>query len=138
MACALVQPVDVLRHERVQFAAPLELDERAMTGVRPRVPCRMLDSALPRELPHLGIRHVVMDVGKLLGLRVLRPYTLRSAKIGNAGIGGDSRTGEDDDPRRLVYPAAGVRHGVVGVREDTHAACESYRAAYNPHSHSYP
>ena len=58
----LVQSVDVLRDERVELSGAFEVRKRAMPCVRFGVPRRMIEPLLPRQLAHLGIRHVVMDV----------------------------------------------------------------------------
>jgi hypothetical protein len=52
-------------------------------------PRRMLEAALPRQLPDLRIRHVVMDVGEPLRFGIFRPKALRPAEIRNARFGGD-------------------------------------------------
>lgn len=97
VACFLVQTVDVLRDQRVQSSGAFERRQRAMAGIRLRMECRMHETLLPCEPADLGIRHVAMDVGKLFGLWILRPDALRTAKIRNAGFGGDAGTRERDD-----------------------------------------
>ena len=66
--------------------------------------------ALPGRLAHFGIGHVVVDVGELLGLRVLRPDALRAAEIRDAGVGGDARAGQHHDTLRLFDPAPHLLH----------------------------
>ena len=98
VARALMQAVDVLGDQCVQLPAALELDERVMPGVRRGVPGRVIEAAAPREPPHLGIGHVVVNVGELFGRRIARPDALRAPKIRDAGIGRDSRAGQGDEP----------------------------------------
>src|SRR6059036_1821865 len=76
-----MQAVDILRDQRVQFSAPFELHEGSMPGVGRGMPRGMIDTALPRELADLGIRHVVMNVGEPFSFRVLGPHALRTAEI---------------------------------------------------------
>src|SRR5205823_11223080 len=106
VAGELVQLVDVLRDERMELALALELDQREMAGVRLRVPRGMLQPALPRGFAHLGIVEVVVDVGELLGERILGPHALRPAEVGNARVGGDAGARENDNAPRDFYPAA--------------------------------
>ena len=102
----LVQAVDVLRDQRVQQAAVLELDERAMPGPWLRRPRGVMEPPLPGELPHLGIGHVVVDVREPLGFRVLRPDALRAAEVGDAGVGRDAGARQRDDARGTADPVA--------------------------------
>ena len=106
MTGELMEAVDVLRDQREHRAAALELDQRAMAGVRRGAPGRMLETALPGEPPHFGIRHVVLDVRKLLGFRILGPDTLRPAEVGNSGLGGNPGAGERDHTCRGGEPTA--------------------------------
>src|SRR5204862_6289810 len=92
----LVQLVDVLRDQRMELPPALELDQRQMTRVGLRLPGGMVEAALPRGSAHLGIGEVVMDVGELLGERILGPHALRSAEVGNAGVGGDAGAGQNN------------------------------------------
>ena len=55
------------------------------------------EPALPRALAHLGIGHVVLEGGHLLGLGIARPHALRPAEVRDARLRGDARAGEDDD-----------------------------------------
>src|SRR6186713_1646807 len=75
-----------------------------MPGVGPCRPRRARHAVLPRELPHLAVGEVVVDVGHLLGERIPRPQPLRAAEIGDAGVGRDARAGEDDDALGRVDP----------------------------------
>src|SRR2546423_14996643 len=52
----------------------------------------------------LGIGDVVVDIGELLRLRVLRPQSLRPAKIRNPGLSGDAGAGEDHDAPGILDP----------------------------------
>jgi len=88
-----MQTVDILRDQRVQLAAALELGQREMSGVR-RQPGRMIETTAPRAPPHVGIGHVVVNVRELLCLRIARPHALRASKIRNARIGRDPCAGE--------------------------------------------
>ena len=110
-----MQAVDVLGDERIEDAAPLQGDERAVPGVGLPVVNGHLQPAAPRALAHLGIGDVVLDRGHLLGLRVLRPHALGAAKIRNAGVGRDAGAGEDDDTPRGVDPAANGGEGRLQV-----------------------
>src|SRR5206468_399718 len=58
----LVEPIDVLRDNRLQDAAPLELDERPMSGTWDRAPRRVRESSLPGESSDFRVRHVVANV----------------------------------------------------------------------------
>jgi len=105
----LVQLVDVLRDERVQLASLLQSNQSKMTRVGPRRPGGARQPVLPRGSAHLGIGKVVVDVGKLLGERILRPHALRAAEVGDAGIGGNARAGQDDDALRRLDPVSDRR-----------------------------
>ena len=106
IACLLVHAVDVLRHQRVQLAAALERHKRAMAGVRFGVPRRMVDPPLPGGDADRAVGHVIVDVGEALGRRILRPDTLRPAKIGNAGFSRNAGARQRDDAGSPVDPAA--------------------------------
>ena len=71
LAGALVQLVDVLGDERVQLAAPLELDERAVAGVRlgASTPANRGASARRPCAPRVG--EIVLDRRLLLGGGIL-------------------------------------------------------------------
>src|SRR5258705_12442969 len=113
MAGALVQTVNVLGDEPVQPAALFELHERAVTRIRSGGPRRMLEAALPRQLPDFRIRHVVMNVGEPLCLGILRPQTLRPAEIGDTRFGGDPGPRQHDDARGFVNPATRILNRVT-------------------------
>ena len=100
----VVQPVDVLGHEHVQRALALELDEREVRRVRLRVPHLAGAPVLPRPPPDLRIRHVVLQGRGLLGVRVLRPHAVRTAEVGDAGLGRDPRAREHHHVRRVAQP----------------------------------
>ena len=101
----VVQAVDVLGDERVHVRDARELGDGAVPGVRLGAPHLGAQPVLPRELPHLGIRHVVLQRRGLLGRGVLRPHAVRAAEVGDAGLGGDARAGEDHDRARVAQPA---------------------------------
>ena len=63
-------------------ALALELDHRPMAGVGLGRPGRVVQSLLPRQPPHLGVGHVVVDVRGALGLRVLGPEPFGPRKSG--------------------------------------------------------
>src|SRR5438128_1572247 len=107
----LVEPVDVLGDERVELAAALEGDEGAMAGIGLGLPGRRLQAALPRALAHLGIGDVVLQRGLLLRLRILGPYALGAAKVGDARVGGDARAREHHDALGRLDPGPDLAHG---------------------------
>ena len=120
----LMQLVDVLRHHGVQLAGALEIDDRPMSRVRLRVPCRRVLSRAPGLLPHLGITHVVLQRRRLLGRRVLRPDAVRPAEVGDARVGRDARAGEHHDALRVADCSLGQtdrrcrsRHQCVAYHE---------------------
>ena len=128
-AGALVQLVDVLRHERVQLAAPLERDERAVAGVRLGAPGRRVEARAPGRPPHLGFGEVVLDRRLLLGRRVLRPHAARPAEVGDAGLGRDAGAGEDDDAPGRVDETPCVRSAIAASTVERAALSSSRRAA---------
>src|SRR6266516_4592777 len=77
-----------------------------MARVRFGLPRGMLQTALPGESAHLGIRHVVMNVREPLGLGVGGPNAARTAEIGNAGVSRDASARQRDDARGGIDPAA--------------------------------
>src|SRR6478736_8958449 len=110
-----MQSVDVLRYERVQLPPALEFHQRTVSRVWHGGPGRMLGAAPPCQLPDFRIRHVVMNVGQLLSLRVLRPDALRSAKVGNPRLRGDARAGQCDDTCRVLDPVSNLYDSVLLV-----------------------
>src|SRR6185503_1761275 len=72
-------------------------DQSEVTRIRLRRPRRAAHAVLPGKLPHLAVGEVVMDVGHLLGERILGPQALRPAEVRDARVGGDSRAGQRDD-----------------------------------------
>src|SRR5688500_5378388 len=87
-------------------AAPFEIRQGAMSGIGFRVPCRMRQALLPRELAHLRIGHVVVNVREPLGFRVGRPHTLWTSEVRDAGLGRNAGAGQSDDAGGIVNPAA--------------------------------
>src|SRR5437879_4028133 len=77
----------------------------------------MREARVPGFPSDLGIGDVVVDVGELLRLRVLRPQSLRAAKIRNPGLGGDAGAREDHDARGALDPRA---DGGDGRFKETH------------------
>ena len=77
-----VQPVDVLGDERVHRRLLLQLRDRAVAGVRLRLPDLAAQPVLPRELPDLGVRDVVLERRGLLRRGVLRPDPCGPRKSG--------------------------------------------------------
>ena len=69
-----------------------------------RAPRRARQAVLPRGLAHLGIGQVVVDVGHLLGVRILGPHALRAAEVRNARVGRDAGAGEHDDALGVFDP----------------------------------
>jgi hypothetical protein len=93
-AGALVQAVDVLRDHRVHPAAVLELRERAVAVVR--LGASEQREPLAVEIPHLrGVGEERVD-RRVFERVVLCPDTARRAKVRNAGLGADARTGQHD------------------------------------------
>ena len=82
---------------RVQLPRAFERDERAMPVVRLRLPRRTVQPRLPRQLPHVGIGHVVVDVRHPLRFRIPGPDAIWTSEIGNAGFGGDPGARQRDD-----------------------------------------
>ena len=91
---ALVQEVDVLRHDRLDEAEPLELGERQVSGVR-----LGLDEhrhARLVEAPHLD-RVAAERVDRAVLERVeARPEAGRRAEVGDAALCADARPRQDD------------------------------------------
>src|SRR5688500_3718776 len=103
-----MQLVDVLRDEGMELVSFLQLDDGQVPGVRLRGPGRARHAVLPGELPHLGVREVVVDVGHLFCERILGPQALRAAEVRDAGVGGDAGAGQDDDAPGGVNPGTRV------------------------------
>lgn len=100
----LMQPVDVLRDQRVQFPAALELDQRQMSVVRLRAPGWMLQAALPREPANFRIGHVVVNVGKFFRFRIFRPQPLWAAEIRNSGLGRNAGARQRNHAGTVIDP----------------------------------
>ena len=92
-----MKTVDVLRAGRVKRPCPLEPHQRGMPVVRLCLPRRAVQPRLPRQLPHVWIGHVVVDVRHPFRFRISGPDAVRPSEIGNAGLGGDPRAGQRDD-----------------------------------------
>ena len=73
VARALMESVDILRDERKEFAAALEIDQCSMTRVGLCRPRWIFEPRLPCRLAHFTIGNVVTNVGHFLGGRVSRP-----------------------------------------------------------------
>ena len=101
MPCLLMQLVNVLRHQRNQHAALLQLHQRAMPVVWLRTPCRRTHAILPRQLTHFRIFQIVAERRHLFGFRVTRPQTIWAAIIGDSRIGRNTRAGKHGDAQRL-------------------------------------
>src|SRR5262249_53855075 len=104
----LVQPVDVLGHDRLNQATPLELRQREMTGVRLGVG----EDAHPQrvELPDLvGVAPERVD-GRVLHRVVLRPDSAAGPEVGNAALGADPRAGQDDARLALAQQLDELAH----------------------------
>src|SRR5262249_23484652 len=85
----------------------------------------------------------------LFGLGILGPETLRTAEVGDAGLGGDAGAGQDDDLLRVAQPTGDLVefevdvHGprrydalaraVASGRTDGVASREPYPAGHTPH-----
>src|SRR5206468_1984664 len=80
--------------------------EGAMPVVRPRLPRRRVEPALPCPLADLGIGDVVLQRRLLLGLGILRPDALRPPEVGNAGVRRDAGARERHHAPGLLDPAA--------------------------------
>src|SRR5690606_39580073 len=60
-ACLLVEFVDVLRDQRGELSAALEVDQRAVCRVRAGAPGRMVQELLPSLLSHFGTGHIGLE-----------------------------------------------------------------------------
>jgi hypothetical protein len=109
----LMQAVDVLGDDGAELSASFEGDERAVASVRARVPRRVLDAAAPGQPPHLGIRHVVVNVRQTLGFGISGPDALGTAKVRNSGLGGNAGARQRDDRARRVNPGRHVPNDVA-------------------------
>src|SRR5947209_20361539 len=87
-----------------------------MSGIGLGIPPRMRKAALPSQLADLRIGHVIANVGELLGLGILRPNTLRAAKIRDARVRGDAGPSQHHDTLGLFNPLAGSLHVFVHIR----------------------
>ena len=114
---ALVQFVDILGDEGVEFLSPLEFDERLMTSVGINVrPQGSLGSLGPVGAPHRRVADVEVDIRRALGSRVPGPQSVWAPKIGDAGVGGDTGSGQHGDRLSLVDQApSGIDRLVEGV-----------------------
>jgi hypothetical protein len=81
IAGPLVESIDILSDQGVKLSSALELNEREMSGVGFRGPCRRVQSRLPRRFPHFSIGNVVLNVGHLFGRRISRPNSLRPPEV---------------------------------------------------------
>ena len=106
-----MQAIDVLGDEQVEPSGTLQVDERAVTGIRARAPRGMLGAALPGFAPDARIGDVVADVAEPLGSRVPRPDPVGSTKVRNARLGADPGPGEDNDRSGRGEPAGNVVDG---------------------------
>ncbi len=94
-----VQAVDVLRDDRVQHAAALELGERVVGAVGPLVAQGL--EALAVEAPEaLGLAAEDVDVGDRHRIDVLPQPRTRGTEVGDPGRHRDPRAGERDDRLR--------------------------------------
>jgi hypothetical protein len=93
----LVEPVHILRDQRLQLALRFQIDEGAVSGIWIALLRGAGELHLPGAAAHLGVAHVVLDRRHLLGLGILRPQTLRSAEVLDTGVGRDARSGQDRD-----------------------------------------
>ena len=80
----LVQSVDVLRDYRQQLAATIQFEDCPMPRIRFGHEYRRTQSVPPRRAAHLRVSEVVLQRRRLLGRRVARPHTVRSAEVRNA------------------------------------------------------
>ncbi len=112
----LVQAVHVLGDEGVQLAPALEDHQGAVARIGLGGPRGRLQAVLPRALPYLGIGHVVLEGGHLLGLGIARPQALGTAEVRDARLRGDARAGEDHHALSGVDELAGrVELGPLGT-----------------------
>ena len=81
-----------------------------MSGIGFGSPGRMIEARLPREPADFRIGHVVVNVRELLGERVLRPHTLRSAEIRNARLRRDAGACQCHNPGGCGQPGADQRN----------------------------
>src|SRR5262245_38776248 len=102
----LVKAVYILRDQSVQPSAPLDLHKRAVSRVRPRLPRRMIEAAVPRQLADLCIGHVLVDVRQPLRFRIPGPDTLRAAEVRDTGLCRNTGARQCDDSRGFVDPPA--------------------------------
>ena len=115
-ARGLVQAVDVLGDERVHVRDARELGDGAVAVVRRRGPDVRPEPVLPRRLPHLGVRDIVLQGRGLLRGRVLGPHPLRPAEVRDARLGRDAGAGEDHDGLRFTQPTGDLLESTgVGI-----------------------
>ena len=108
----LVQLVDILGHKRVQHTPILEGQQGsvAVVGGDVRPQCA-IGAQLPVDLADVGLVHVVRNGRRLLGLGVLGPNPVWSAKIREARIGRYASAGQDRDALGLGDERTGVLDG---------------------------
>jgi hypothetical protein len=109
-----MEAVDVLRDQGVQRAAPLEVDQGAVPGVRIALARERLRAAAPGAYAHVPIGHVVLQRRHLLGAGVFRPHALRTAEVRNPRVGGDAGAGEHDDALGVGDPGTNRRDELIG------------------------
>jgi hypothetical protein len=109
----------------------LQVHQREVTAIGARLPRGMRQSAAPRGLAHLRVGQAVLQCRLLLGGRVGGPYTLRPAKIGDAGIGRDAGPGQYDDARGRGDPGPDDVDGVGRLHVPAHSSA-SVRASGSP------
>ena len=114
-AGALVQAINILRHQSLRSPSRFEAGQRIVGNVRPGVRDRWPTDHAPRPVAsarRLRIQKVLQE-----NRRRAPPLAICVAIAGNARIGADSRPGQDEQPRMLLDEADEVGQGVAVSRK---------------------
>src|SRR4030081_2196680 len=98
-----MQPVDVLRHYSGRSPGLLQPGHRLMRRVGTGDVDRGLQAVAPAFATYAGVGKVVLD--RVSGRVPGSPHTLRTPEVGNARLGGDARSTENEDPAGAAKPA---------------------------------
>ncbi len=112
-ARALMQVVDVLRDAAIEPLQAVKIGDRVVRRIGHRRPDHGIDDAT--ELPvRPSARHAGDEfrIAQLVGI-VPIPDAAGTTKVRNAGLGADSRPGEDDGPPRPRKQLAETRNPIT-------------------------
>jgi hypothetical protein len=107
----LVQPVDVLGHDRYEAAGLIEVDKSTVPGIGLGRPRGVRTTCLPRAASYVGVGEVVLQRRHPLGRWITSPHAIRTAKVRDSRVRRDARTREHRDLLCLTHPLLNIRPG---------------------------